>query len=124
MGGGGGPWDSIAFDPTLDLLYVGTGNGAPWNRNMRSPAGGDNLYLSSILALKPETGALVWYYQTTPGDTWDFDSTSHMILSDLSIGGLLRNVLIQAPKNGFFYVLERSSGKFITTKSFAAVIWS
>ena len=89
MGGGGSPWDSMSYDPKLDLLYVGTGNGAPWNRNMRSPGGGDNLYLSSILAIKPETGKLVWYYQTTPGDTWDFDSTSHMILADLTIDGKL-----------------------------------
>jgi PQQ-dependent dehydrogenase (methanol/ethanol family) len=124
MGGGGAPWDSMAFDPTLDLLYVGTGNGAPWNRNMRSPAGGDNLYLSSILALRPETGQLVWYYQTTPGDTWDFDSTSHMILADLPIGGVTRKVIIQAPKNGFFYVLDRETGKLISAKRYAVVTWA
>ena len=124
MGGGGAPWDSMAFDPTLDLLYVGTGNGAPWNRNMRSPAGGDNLYLSSILALRPETGELVWYYQTTPGDTWDFDSTSHMILADLPIGGVTRKVIIQAPKNGFFYVLDRETGKLISAKPYAVVTWA
>jgi PQQ-dependent dehydrogenase (methanol/ethanol family) len=124
MGGGGGPWDSIAYDPDLDLLYVGTGNGAPWNRDMRSPKGGDNLYLSSILALRPETGELVWHYQTTPGDTWDFDATSHMILADLSIGGVKRNVLIQAPKNGFFYVLDRATGKLISAKPYAVVTWA
>lgn len=124
MGGGGTPWDSMSYDPKLDLLYVGTGNGAPWNRNMRSPGGGDNLYLSSILALKPETGQLVWYYQTTPGDTWDFDSTSHMILADLTIGGKLRHVLIQAPKNGFFYVIDRATGKLISAKPFAVMNWS
>jgi PQQ-dependent dehydrogenase (methanol/ethanol family) len=124
MGGGGSPWDSMAYDPALDLLYVGTGNGAPWNRNFRSPGGGDNLYLSSILALKPETGQLVWYYQTTPGDTWDFDSTSHMILADLKIGGRLRQVLIQAPKNGFFYVLDRATGELISARPFAITNWA
>ncbi len=124
MGGGGSPWDSMAFDPDLDLLYVGTGNGAPWNRNIRSTGGGDNLYLSSILALKPETGRLVWYYQTTPGDTWDFDSTSHMILADLTIDGTLRKVLIQAPKNGFFYVIDRATGKLISAKPFAIMNWA
>jgi quinohemoprotein ethanol dehydrogenase len=124
MGGGGSPWDSTAYDPQLDLLYVGTGNGAPWNRNMRSPGGGDNLYLSSILALRPETGKLVWYYQTTPGDTWDFDATSHMILADLTIAGQLRKVIIQAPKNGFFYVIDRATGKLISAEPFAIVTWA
>jgi quinohemoprotein ethanol dehydrogenase len=124
MGGGGGPWDSVAYDPDLDLLYVGTGNGDPWNRTMRSPEGGDNLYLSSILALQPETGKLVWYYQTTPGDSWDFDATSHMILADLAIGGSVRKVLMQAPKNGFFYVLDRETGKLISAKPYAVETWA
>ena len=124
MGGGGSPWDSMSYDPDLDLLYVGTGNGAPWNRNIRSTGGGDNLYLSSILALRPETGELVWHYQTTPGDTWDFDSTSHMILADLTIDGKARKVLIQAPKNGFFYVLDRASGQLISAKPYAVMNWA
>ena len=124
LGGGGGPWDSISYDPDLDLLYVGTGNGDPWNRSMRSPNGGDNLYLSSILALRPETGELVWHYQTTPGDSWDFDATSHMILADLAIGGSVRKVLIQAPKNGFFYVLDRGNGKLISAKPYSVVSWA
>ena len=124
MGGGGSPWDSMAYDPALDLLYVGTGNGAPWNRNMRSPGGGDNLYLSSILAVHAKTGKLAWYYQTTPGDSWDFDSTSHMILADLTIDGKLRHVLIQAPKNGFFYVLDRATGKIISAKPYAVMNWA
>src|SRR5205085_1387221 len=124
MGGGGAPWDSMAFDPSLDLVYVGTGNGAPWNRAMRSPKGGDNLYLSSIVALRPETGELIWHYQTTPGDTWDFDSTSHMVLADLAIGGSLHKVIIQAPKNGFFYVLDRATGKLISAKPYAVVTWA
>jgi len=124
MGGGGSPWESMSYDPALDLLYVGTGNGAPWDRNDRSPGGGDNLYLSSILAIHAKTGQLAWYYQTTPGDTWDFDSTSHMILADLTIDGRLRHVLIQAPKNGFFYVLDRATGKLISAKPFAVMNWA
>ncbi len=124
MGGGGTPWDSMAFDPKLDLLYVGTGNGAPWNRNVRSTGGGDNLYLSSILAIHARTGQLAWYYQTTPGDTWDFDSTSHMILADLTIDGKLRKVIIQAPKNGFFYVIDRATGKLISAKPYAVMNWA
>jgi len=124
LGGGGAPWDSMAYDPELNLLYVGTGNGDPWNRNLRSPGGGDNLYLSSILAIHADTGEMAWYYQTTPGDTWDFDSTSHMILADLKIDGAVRKVLIQAPKNGFFYVIDRETGKLISAKPFAVMNWA
>ncbi len=83
LGGGGTVWDSLTYDSELDLLYVGTGNGSPWSQRLRSPGGGDNLYLSSILALRPDTGELVWHYQTTPGETWDFTATQHMILADL-----------------------------------------
>jgi quinohemoprotein ethanol dehydrogenase len=111
IGGGGTVWDSLAFDPELDLLYVGVGNGAPWSRQTRSPGGGDNLYLASILALRPDNGDLIWYYQTTPGETWDYTATQHMILADLEINGRLRKVLMQAPKNGFFYVLDRATGE-------------
>jgi quinohemoprotein ethanol dehydrogenase len=124
MGGGGTVWDSLAYDPELDLLYVGTGNGSPWSRHVRSPGGGDNLYVCSILALRPETGELVWHYQTTPGDTWDFTSTQHMVLADLVIGGETRKVLMQAPKNGFFYVLDRASGKLLSAQPFATVTWA
>ncbi|HXG68941.1 MAG TPA: PQQ-dependent dehydrogenase, methanol/ethanol family [Blastocatellia bacterium] len=123
-GGGGTVWDSLAYDPELDLLYVGTGNGSPWNQHVRSPGGGDNLYLSSILALKPDTGELVWYYQTTPGDTWDFTATQHMILADLEIGGRQRKVLMQAPKNGFFYVLDRATGELLSSEPFVRVTWA
>jgi quinohemoprotein ethanol dehydrogenase len=124
VGGGGTVWDSIAFDPELDLLYVGTGNGAPWSRHVRSPGGGDNLYLSSILALRPETGELVWHYQTTPGDGWDFTATQHMILADLPWEGRVRKVLMQAPKNGFFYVLDRETGELLSAEAFAKVTWA
>jgi quinohemoprotein ethanol dehydrogenase len=123
-GGGGTVWDSLAYDPELDLLYVGTGNGSPWNQEVRSPGGGDNLYLSSILALRPASGEMVWHYQTTPGDTWDFTATQHIVLADLEIGGRKRKVLMQAPKNGFFYVLDRASGELISAEPFVEVTWA
>ncbi len=124
QGGGGTPWDSMAYDPDLDLLYVGTGNGSSWNRNLRSPGGGDNLYLSSILALRPGTGELVWHYQTTPGDDWDYTATQHLILADLTIDGAKRKVIMQAPKNGFFYVLDRANGKLISAKPYTTISWA
>jgi alcohol dehydrogenase (cytochrome c)/quinohemoprotein ethanol dehydrogenase len=111
MGGGGTVWDSMAFDPELNLLYIGVGNGSPWNQQLRSPGGGDNLFLSSIVALDADTGKYVWHYQTTPGETWDYTATQHMILTELEIDGRERKVLLQAPKNGFFYVLDRENGR-------------
>ncbi|MBS1791215.1 MAG: PQQ-dependent dehydrogenase, methanol/ethanol family [Acidobacteria bacterium] len=124
VGGGGTVWDSMAYDPELDLLYVGVGNGSPWNQHVRSPGGGDNLYLSSILAVKPDTGRLVWHYQTTPGDTWDFTATQHIVLADLTINGKPRKVLMQAPKNGFFYVLDRVTGELISAEAYVTVTWA
>ncbi|HKU38148.1 MAG TPA: PQQ-binding-like beta-propeller repeat protein, partial [Polyangiales bacterium] len=124
QGGGGTIWDSMAYDPELDLLYVGTGNGSPWNQAHRSPQGGDNLYLSSIVALKPDTGEYVWHYQTTPEDNWDYTATQHIILADLTIEGQPRKVLMQAPKNGFFYVLDRQTGKLLSAKPFITVNWA
>jgi quinohemoprotein ethanol dehydrogenase len=124
VGGGGTVWDSVAFDPELDLLYVGTGNGSPWSRYVRSPGGGDNLYVCSILALRPDTGELVWHYQTTPGDNWDFTSTQHILLADLEIGGKKRKVLMQAPKNGFFYVLDRETGELLSADPYVTVTWA
>ncbi len=121
LGGGGTVWDSFSYDPALDLLYVGTGNGSPWNRRLRSPGGGDNLYVSSILALRPDTGELVWHYQTTPGETWDYTATQHMILTDLTIGGRSRKVLMQAPKNGFFYVLDRETGELLSAAPYTEI---
>jgi quinohemoprotein ethanol dehydrogenase len=123
-GGGGTAWDAMAYDPELKLLYIGTGNGSPWNRVVRSPGGGDNLYLSSIVALKPDNGELVWYYQTTPGDTWDYTATQHIILANLEIAGVKKKVLMQAPKNGFFYVLDRTNGKLISAKPYVPVNWA
>lgn len=123
-GGGGTVWDHMAYDPELNLLYVGTGNGSPWNWKHRSPDGGDNLFLSSILALNPDTGELVWYYQTTPKDSWDFTATQHMILTELEIDGEERKVLMQAPKNGFFYVLDRETGELLSAEKFVYVNWA
>lgn len=124
FGGGGTCWDAMAFDPELNLLYVGTGNGSPWNRDLRSPDGGDNLYLSSIVALNPDTGKLEWYYQTTPGETWDYTATQPIILADIQIDGVERQVLMQAPKNGFFYVIDRTNGEFISAKPFVYTNWA
>lgn len=123
-GGGGTAWDAMAYDPELKLLYVGTGNGSPWDRKHRSNGVGDNLYISSILAINPANGELVWYYQTTPGDSWDFTAAQHIILADLEIKGQKRKVLMQAPKNGFFYVLDRTNGKFISGDKFVYVNWA
>jgi quinohemoprotein ethanol dehydrogenase len=123
-GGGGTPWDGIAYDPELNLVYVGTGNGSPWNANHRSPGGGDNLYLASIVALNADTGKYVWHYQTTPGDNWDYNSAQPMILADLPIANQTRKVLMQAPKNGFFYVLDRTNGRMILAKPFVTQTWA
>ena len=124
IGGGGTVWDSMVYDPEFNLLYVGTGNGSTWNRNLRSPGGGDNLYLSSILAINPDDGELKWYYQTTPGDAWDFTAVQPMMLADLQIGGRLRKVIMQAPKNGFFYVLDRGTGELLSADKYVEVTWA
>ncbi|WP_085971380.1 PQQ-dependent dehydrogenase, methanol/ethanol family [Bradyrhizobium japonicum] len=123
-GGGGAPWDSITFDPDLNMVYVGTGNGGPWNRKLRSPSGGDNLYLGSIVALNADTGRYIWHYQETPGDNWDYTSTQPMILADIKIDGAPRKVILHAPKNGFFFVIDRTNGKFISAKNFVDVNWA
>ncbi|MBO6767444.1 MAG: PQQ-dependent dehydrogenase, methanol/ethanol family [Erythrobacter sp.] len=129
IGGGGTVWDSMAYDPELDLLYFGVGNGSPWNRAYRSPGPdgtgeGDNLYLSSIVAIRPDTGEYVWHYQTTPGETWDYTATQHIILADMEIDGRTRQVLMQAPKNGFFYVLDRATGEFISAEPYIPLNWA
>jgi quinohemoprotein ethanol dehydrogenase len=123
-GGGGTVWDSMAYDPELDTLYVGTGNGSPWARDIRSPGGGDNLYLSSILAMNPDTGRLKWHYQVTPADNWDYTSTQHIILADLVLEGKTRKVLMQAPKNGFFYVLDRVTGELLSADKYIPLTWA
>ncbi|MDE2410272.1 MAG: PQQ-dependent dehydrogenase, methanol/ethanol family, partial [Sphingomonadales bacterium] len=123
-GGGGTVWDAIVYDPELRQLYIGVGNGGPWNHRIRSDGKGDNLFLSSIVALDPETGAYRWHYQETPGDSWDFTATQSMVLATLQIGGRPRKVLMQAPKNGFFYVIDRETGKLISAKNYVPVNWA
>jgi alcohol dehydrogenase (cytochrome c)/quinohemoprotein ethanol dehydrogenase len=124
VGGGGTVWNSIVYDPELDLLYIGTGNGGPWSPRIRSPRGGDNLFTCSIVALKPETGEYVWHYQETPSDAWDYDSDEDIILADIAIGGQIRKVLLHAPKNGIFYVIDRATGALISAKPYTHITWA
>ncbi|MES2604191.1 MAG: PQQ-dependent dehydrogenase, methanol/ethanol family [Pseudomonadota bacterium] len=124
LGGGGTVWDSMAYDPELDLLYIGTGNGSPWNQDLRSPGGGDNLFLASIVALKPDDGSYVWHYQTVPGENWDYTATQPIMVATIPVEGMPRKVVMQAPKNGFFYVLDAATGQFISAQPFAAVNWA
>jgi quinohemoprotein ethanol dehydrogenase len=123
-GGGGNAWHGITYDPELDLLYFGTGNGSPWNQKIRSPDGGDNLFLCSIVAVDPDTGEYRWHYQTVPGETWDYNSNMDIVLADLEIDGQVTKVLMHAPKNGFFYVIERQTGRLISAEPFAHVTWA
>jgi quinohemoprotein ethanol dehydrogenase len=124
VGTGGGPWDSLAFDPDLNRVYLATANAAPYDPSLRSPGGGDNLYTASIVALDADTGRYVWHYQVNPRDSWDFDSTQQMTLADLVIDGRPRKVLMQAPKNGFFYVLDRTTGKLISAGKIGKATWA
>jgi outer membrane protein assembly factor BamB len=114
----------MAYDPELDTIYVGTGNGNPWNQAIRSPGGGDNLYLSSIVALDPNTGKYKWHYQTTPGETWDYTATQPIMIADLNYPTGKRRVVMQAPKNGFFYVLDAKTGKLLSAEKFAPLTWA
>ncbi len=125
-GGGGTVWDSIVYDEVNDQIIFGVGNGSPWNREFRDPSGGDNLFLSSIVAVDAETGAYKWHFQTTPGDNWDYTATQTIILADLPVGedGEARRVAMQAPKNGFFYVLDAESGEFISGDAFVPMNWA
>ena len=123
IGGGGTVWDSIVYDQELDLLYFGVGNGSPWSQAYRGKIG-DNLFLVSIVAVKPDTGEYVWHYQEVPGDEWDFTSVQPMMLADLQIQGETRKVLMHAPKNGFFYVIDRTNGQLISAEPFAPVTWA
>jgi quinohemoprotein ethanol dehydrogenase len=123
-GGGGTVWDAISFDPELNLVYFGVGNGLEWPRARRSANKGDNLFLSSIVAVNADTGAYVWHYQATPGEEWDFDAVQQLMLADLEVGGKRRQVLMQANKNGFFYMLDRRTGQFISAKTFVNINWA
>ncbi len=124
LGGGGTVWDSMAYDKDTNTLYFGVGNGSPWNPNIRSAGKGDNLFLSSIVAVDATSGEYRWHYQTTPGEGWDYTATQHMVLADLEIDGQIRNVLLQAPKNGFFYVLDRHTGELISAEPYVRVTWA
>jgi quinohemoprotein ethanol dehydrogenase len=122
QGGGGTVWDSITYDEALDRIYIGVGNGSPWNRQIRSPQGGDNWLLASIVALDRKTGRYLWHYQTTPGDTWDSTATASIILTNITVEGKPRRVLMQAPKNGFFYVIDRDTGKLLSAKNIVPMV--
>jgi PQQ-dependent dehydrogenase (methanol/ethanol family) len=127
LGGGGSVWDGISYDPDSDLLYVGTGNAEPWPEALRTKdvsTGHDNLYVASIVAVHADTGELKWHYQMVPGDEWDYDSVQQMILADLTINGKVRKVIMQANKNGFFYVLDRITGEFLSAQPFSKVSWA
>jgi quinohemoprotein ethanol dehydrogenase len=128
MGGGGSMWDGMAYDPDENLLYVGTGNGTVWSADVRN--GGrqeklqDNLYIASILAINADTGQLKWHYQCTPGDEWDYDAIQHLLLADIRIGARNRKVVMQANKNGYFYVIDRTNGQFISASEMSQVSWA
>ena len=124
MGGGGTVWNSIVYDPEFNQVYLGTGNGSPWNQQIRSPGGGDNLFLSSIVALDANTGRMNWYYQTTPQERWDYTATQDIMLTELEIDGVERKVLMQAPKNGFFYVLDRKTGELLKANNYVKTNWA
>ncbi|HMM76950.1 MAG TPA: PQQ-dependent dehydrogenase, methanol/ethanol family [Gammaproteobacteria bacterium] len=123
-GGGGNTWNGFTYDPEFNRIYIGTGNGSPWNRKLRSPEGGDNLFLCSIVALDADTGEYAWHYQTTPGETWDYNSNMDMVLADLSIDGKPVKALMHAPKNGFFYVIDRATGKLVSAEKIGKVNWA
>jgi quinohemoprotein ethanol dehydrogenase len=122
--GGANVWGSLIYDPELKQVYVATGNGYPWNRKIRSPGGGDNLFLCSMVALDADTGEYKWHYQYNPGESWDYNSTMDMTLADLTIDGKPRKVVMSAPKNGFFYVIDRTNGKLISAEKIAKVTWA
>jgi quinohemoprotein ethanol dehydrogenase len=124
QGGGGSAWNAFSYDSELKLIYIGVGNGFPYNQTVRSPGGGDNLFLASIVAVKADTGQYVWHYQVCPGEQWDCNATQDMSLATLEIAGKQRKVLLQAPKNGFFYVIDRATGEFLSGDPYAKVSWA
>jgi len=123
-GGGGTAWDAFSYDPALNLLYIGTGNGSPWQRDLRSPGGGDNLFLCSIVAVNADSGEYAWHYQAVPGENWDYNCVQQMTLAEIEFGGKPRKVLMQAAKNGFFYVIDRTHGELLSANNFVPVNWA
>lgn len=123
-GGGGTVWNAMTYDPELNRVYIGTGNGGPWNWKVRNPKGGDALFLASIVALNADTGKYVWHYQENPNEAWDYNSTMDIAMATLTISGKPRKVLMHAPKNGFFYVLDRQTGKLISAAKIGRVSWA
>ncbi len=123
-GGGGTVWDNMTYDPQLNRIYIGVGNAGPWNPRVRSPGGGDNLFVASIVALDADTGRYLWHYQANPGESWDYKNTTNMITADLMIEGTARKVLMQSPTNGFFYVIDRLTGKLISAEKTGKVTWA
>jgi outer membrane protein assembly factor BamB len=121
---GGTVWNAMSYDPETDTVFLGSGNGSPWNRKIRSQGRGDNLFLASIVALDGKTGAYKWHYQVNPGESWDYNANMDMEFADLSIGGKPRKVLMTAPKNGFLYVIDRLTGEFISAEPFVKVTWA
>jgi quinohemoprotein ethanol dehydrogenase len=122
--GGGSAWDAIVYDAELNQLYIGTDSALPWDVSVRSPGEGDNLFTNSIIALDADTGKYIWHYQTVPADAWDLNAANHMILADLDVSGKKEKVLMQAPKNGFFYLLERRTGKLLSAEKYVKVTWA
>jgi PQQ-dependent dehydrogenase (methanol/ethanol family) len=126
-GGGGSVWDGMAYDPDANLVYFGTGNGTPWPQDLRQGAGTPalgNLYAASIVAIDADTGELRWFFQCTPGDQWDYDAVQHLVLADIEIDGEEREVIMQANKNGFIYVIDRVTGEFISAGAFSEISWA
>ena len=124
VSGGGTVWDAINYDPEFDAVYIGVGNGGPYHHTERSPSGGDNLYLSSIVALDPRTGRMKWHYQQVPGDSWDYTATQPMLLTEIEVDGTRVPVIVHAPKNGMLYVIDRRTGKPIAANAMVRTNWS
>lgn len=124
VGGGGTAWNTMVYDPDLNLIYIGTGNSALFNWHERSPSGGDNLFLCSILAINADTGRMEWYYQQVPRESWDYTATQPMILADMEFDGVMRKVVMQAPKAGLFYILDRATGELLSADPYVPVNWT
>ena len=124
QGGGGTVWDSIMYDPVTDLVYLGVGNGSPWNYKYRSGGMGSNLFLGSIVAVKPETGEYVWHFQETPMDQWDYTSVQQIMTIDMPINGETRRVIVHAPKNGFLYIIDAKTGEFLAGRNYTYENWA